>query len=236
MKSKARHTKSKTNDQHVRRGTESGEQNRPVDQGGEDLEPDARPAAETGQSDAPAVELGREDGTLDPKGLQSRIAELEDQLLRAKAEQQNIRKRCSNELAEAVRYANAPLIKALLGTVDDFDRTLVQSGTADAETVLRGVQLIYDNFMKVLQDNSVEVVQALDKPFDPVYHEAVQQLPAEGKEPGTVIQVLQQGVKLNGRVLRPAKVIVAAAVESDDQSDSEGQAGAEAAGTTKEEG
>jgi len=236
MKPKAKQKTSKGNDEHVERGTESSGQGKPVGEMGQDLEREGRSTAKASQADAQATKSEQEDRGLDPKELQSRIAELEDQLLRAKAEQQNIRKRCANELAEAVRYANATLIKTLLGTIDDFERTLEQSGTADAETVLKGVQLIYANFMKVLQDNRVEVIDALDKPFDPVYHAAVQQLPAEGKEPGTVIQVLQQGFELNGRVLRPANVIVAASAENEDQSESGEQADAEAAGAAKEEG
>jgi len=142
--------------------------------------------------------------------LQQRIAELEDQLLRARAEQQNIRKRADNQLAEAVQFANAPLLKCLLPIVDDLERTLAQGNTADAQTILNGVRLMYDNFLKVLGENGVETIDALDQPFDPRRHEAVQQLPADGKKPGTVVAVLQAGFKFEDRVLRPAKVVIAA--------------------------
>jgi len=142
--------------------------------------------------------------------IAARVAELEDQLLRAKAEQQNIRKRAANELSEALRFANASVFKSLLGTIDDFDRTLEQSNAADAKTLLDGVRLIYDNFMKALSDCRVEVIDARDQPFDPHQHEAVQQVPAAGNQrPGTVVAVLQKGFKLEDRVLRPAKVVIA---------------------------
>lgn len=146
----------------------------------------------------------------DIKRLTARVSELEEELLRAKAEQQNIRKRAANELADAVRFANSSFARGLFGILDDFDRTLEQSASADAKTVLEGVRLIYDNLMKVLSDHQVEIIDALDRPFDPRFHEAVMQQPAGDKEPGTVLTVLQKGFKLGDRVLRPAKVIVVA--------------------------
>ncbi len=147
--------------------------------------------------------------------LRQRVADLEDELLRAKAEQHNIRKRAANERIEAVRFANAAFIKNLLTTVDDFERTFEQGDLSDAKTVLKGVRLIYDNLMKVLAEARVEVIDAVDKSFDPRCHEALQQAPADGKEPGTVLDVLQRGFKIDDRVLRPAKVIIAAARDDD---------------------
>ena len=200
MKAKRNRKPNRAVADRIDRGTTAGGPSSMLPDAGRD-DPDAKTSAQeaTRQEPGPTVEE-----------LRSRVAELEEQLLRAKAEQQNIRKRSANELAETVRYGNASLIKALLGTIDDLDRTLQQSASADTRTVLQGVRLSYDNFMKVLQDNRVEVVEALGKPFDPRYHDAVQQRPAGDKEPGTVIMVLQQGFKLGDRVLRPAKVIIAA--------------------------
>jgi len=148
--------------------------------------------------------------------LRQRVADLEDELLRAKAEQHNIRKRAANERIEAVRFASAAFIKNLLTTVDDFERTFEQGETSDAKTVLEGVRLIYDNLMKVLADARVEIIDAVDKSFDPRYHEALQQATAEGKVPGTVLNVLQRGFKFDDRVIRPAKVVIVAADSAGD--------------------
>ncbi len=143
--------------------------------------------------------------------LRKELADVKDQFLRAKAEQQNIQKRTAQERFDAVRYANAALIKDLLGTIDDFERTLEHGADSDVGSLLEGMRLVHDNLLKVLKDQFVEVIDALDQAFDPNCHEAMLQRPAEGKEPGTVIQVVQRGYRLNDRVLRPAKVIIAAA-------------------------
>lgn len=141
--------------------------------------------------------------------LGQELAQTKEKLLREKAEQQNLVKRSAAERAEAIRYANTPLLKALLGTLDDLERTLENAADSDAGAMLQGVRLIHDNLTKTFTDHNVEVIDALDKPFDPRVHEAMLQQPAEGKQPGTVIQVLQSGYKFHDRVLRPAKVIVA---------------------------
>jgi molecular chaperone GrpE len=176
--------------------------------------PDVREADEQNpQETAESAEAVRTEDPSEVEQLRQRVAELEEQLLRARAEQQNIRKRAANELSESVRFANAAFAKSLLTMADDFDRTLEQSQSADAATVLEGVRLIYDNLMKVLSDHNVESIDALGRPFDPRFHEAMMQQPAGDKEPGTVLEVLQKGFKLGDRVLRPAKVIVAVRTE-----------------------
>ncbi len=147
------------------------------------------------------------------------VAALSDKLLRTQAELQNVMKRAEQRVSEAVRYANADLIKSLLDTIDDFDRTLSHTDAADVESVRKGVQLVYDKFMKVLTDNRVESIEPADEPFDPHYHEALMQQPAPNKPTNTVLQVVQRGFKLHDRVLRPAKVIVSAGGESSDASE-----------------
>lgn len=142
------------------------------------------------------------------------IANLSDKLLRAQAEQQNVMKRAEQRVSEAVRFANADLVKSLLDTIDDFERTLDHSQNADVESVRKGVQLIYDKFMKVLTDNRVEPIEPADEPFDPHCHEALMQQPSPDKPANTVLQVVQRGFKLHDRVLRPAKVIVSKSADA----------------------
>lgn len=149
-----------------------------------------------------------------PEALRTELAEVKDKLLRARAEQQNLAKRMTNELSEAVRFANASLIKDLLATIDNFDRLMDQSATADVEAVRKGARLIRDDLVRVLEGKGLAVIEANGKPFDPRCHEAMLQQPALDTEPGTVIQVLQPGYVLEDRVLRPAKVVVSAAPES----------------------
>ena len=174
------------------------------------------------------------------EALRAEVADLQDKLLRARAEQQNLTKRTANELSEVVRYANASLIKDLLATVDNFDRLEDQSSAADVDAIRKGVGLIRDDLMKVLERQGLQTVEAMDQRFDPRCHEAMFQQAAPGTEPGTVIQVYQPGYVLGDRVLRPAKVVVSAAAEGDGREASDGaceqECGAGAAESAREEG
>ena len=146
--------------------------------------------------------------------LRQQVSELQDKLLRARAEAQNIARRAQQEQAAAVRYGCAELLKSLLAVVDDFERTMEAAANTDqVQPVLDGVKLVYDKLMKLLRDNAVEVIEALDQPFDPTEHAAVMQQPTDRHEPGTVIQELERGYRYRDRVLRPSKVVVAKAPE-----------------------
>ena len=144
--------------------------------------------------------------------LKREVAEWKDKFLRAKAEQKNTARRAANELEESIRYANGKLLKALLDVVDDFERTMEgASGCETVEAVIDGVKLVQEKIEKLLRDNQVEGIDAQDAPFDPARHEALMQQPSSEHEPGTVMQEVQKGYMFRERVLRPAKVIVAAA-------------------------
>lgn len=167
-------------------------------------------AAADGET-AIADELKTADESDGIESLRAELAETKDKLLRARAEQQNLAKRMTNELSEAVRHANASLIKDLLETIDNFDRLVDQSAAADVDAVREGARLIRDDLVRVLTGKGLAAIEAKGKPFDPRCHEAMLQQPAPDTEPGTVIQVLQPGYVLADRVLRPAKVVVSAA-------------------------
>lgn len=142
--------------------------------------------------------------------LREQLAEAQDKFLRAKAEAQNIARRAQQEKSDTIRYGNAELLKALLPIVDDFERTLDATADIDqAQPVIDGVNLVYDKLMKLLKDNSVEVIESVGKPFDPTEHAAVMQQPSDEHEPGTVVQEALRGYRYRGRVLRPTQVIVA---------------------------
>ncbi|HNO79413.1 MAG TPA: nucleotide exchange factor GrpE [Phycisphaerae bacterium] len=157
--------------------------------------------------------------------LQAEVAEWKDKFLRSKAEQQNIARRSSNEISEALRYAGTGLLKSVIEVMDDLDRTVeavagAGDGGAPADSTLAdGVRLVRDKLQKILTDNHVEIIDATDAPFDPMQHEALMQQPTPDHEPGRVIQQIQKGYKLHDRVLRPAKVIVSAAVNQGDDTD-----------------
>lgn len=142
--------------------------------------------------------------------LQARVAELEDKLLRARAEVQNVQKRTANERQDAVRFANAELMRGLLSVLDDFERSIEAArGATDPAAIREGEQLIYTNFLKALRDHGLEEVEALGQPFNPAEHEALMQQPGSDQPAGTILEVAARGWRLRDRVIRPAKVIIA---------------------------
>lgn len=142
---------------------------------------------------------------------EERAAQAEDRWLRSQAELDNVRKRTARELADGLRYANERLVKELLPVLDNLERALAASaGDPGSAAALRdGVSLTLNQFLGALKKFGVEPVEALGRPFDPAVHEAIQQV--ESDQPaGTVVAAYQRGYLLNGRLLRPAMVGVAA--------------------------
>ncbi len=149
--------------------------------------------------------------------LRDRIAKLEDNLLRVRADYQNAQRRAAAERTESIRYANADLMKSLLGVIDDFDRTLVAADSSEhLEAVVDGVRLVHQNLVTALTSFGLKPVDALGTPFDPTVHEALMQRPSAEHESGQVIEEVARGYHLWDRVLRPAKVIVSKASDSED--------------------
>ncbi|HKQ47672.1 MAG TPA: nucleotide exchange factor GrpE [Phycisphaerae bacterium] len=144
--------------------------------------------------------------------------QLRDKLLRAQAECANIPKRLHQQHSEALKLAGMGLVRELLPIADNFERSIA-SMTAEHEkdTVIAGIKLIADQLYKVLRDHGVEPIDAVGKPFDPMFHEAMMSDTTSNLAPGTVTSELQRGYMMHGRVLRPARVTVAA--EPPDSSD-----------------
>lgn len=152
----------------------------------------------------------------DAAELKGKIAELttsveiyKDQLLRKAADFVNYKKRIENEITNLTRFANENLIAELLPILDDFTRSLTMSrDRKDFEVFRRGVELIYSNFLKILEAQGVKPFDSIGKPFDVQYHDALMQLSKEGVPPNTVIEEVEKGYKLHDKVIRHAKVIV----------------------------
>ena len=144
--------------------------------------------------------------------LNAKVAALEDNLLRAKADFQNLQRRVAVERSEAIRYANADLMRSLLSVIDDLERSIAAAeDPQNSSSVLDGVRLVHANFLKALSSSGLEVIDAQHQAFDPTIHEALLQQPTTQCEPGTVVEQVSKGYRLRDRVIRPAKVIVAKA-------------------------
>ena len=129
-------------------------------------------------------------------------------LQRVAAEFENYRKRAAREQADFATRSTERLVQELLPVLDDLERALEAAAAHEEAKLEEGVQLVQRALALALKrEGLVEI--AADGPFDPHVHEALLSQPAEGTEPGTVLQVLQKGYRLGDRVLRPARVIVA---------------------------
>jgi len=143
--------------------------------------------------------------------LKRQLSEKQDRLLRAVAEVDNVKRRTQRERDEYVRYANESLIRDLLPAFDNFDRALQASrATGEGAKVLEGIALIQRELLKVLERAGVTRYSALGERFDPNRHEAAGRTVSASQPPDTVAVELAPGYLLNGRVLRPAQVLVAA--------------------------
>jgi molecular chaperone GrpE len=151
-------------------------------------------------------------GAGDASKLQAERDDLFERLARATADFKNSQRRMQQEFDQRLAYANQSLIKQLLPVIDNFERALaVDPSRASAESVLKGLQLVHDQWLDVLKKENVnEIVPRAGDAFDPARHEALMQQDAPqfaGKGP-TVVQTLQKGYSLSDRVLRPAQVAV----------------------------
>jgi molecular chaperone GrpE len=178
-------------------------------------EPVASTSERSAGDDAPAAES--QPGIPE---LTEKITALEDSLLRAKADFQNLRRRSMIERAEATQFANAELMRALLPVLDDLERAQAAAESGDQpHPIVEGMRLVYEKFMKVLGEHGLEPIDALGQPFDPEVHEALMRQKAQHLPPGMVVQEAARGYRLRERVIRPAKVIVTQAV-ADSSADS----------------
>ena len=144
-----------------------------------------------------------------------------DQYLRTGADYANFQKRVPRDMADSVAYEKEKIMKALLPALDNFERTLrratapdsdirgsAKGGAENNEGVLKGIKITYDHILDILKSNGVEQIKAASEKFDPALHEAITQRNEPEKEDGIVLEELERGYKLNGRVIRPSKVIV----------------------------
>jgi len=156
-------------------------------------------------------ENAEESEELDPlEKAQKEIEELKTQLLYKVAEFENYRKRTLKERAELILNGGEKCITAILPILDDMERAIENGEKTDDPAVLReGMTLIYQKFMKTLEAQGVSKIDTENADFDTDVHEAVAMVPGMGDDKkGKVIDCLQQGYKLNDKVIRHAKVAV----------------------------
>ena len=142
---------------------------------------------------------------------QNKIQQGKDDYLRLMAEFETFRRRSAEDRLSLIASASADTIKGLLPVLDDCERAIKMLESSSDEAAKKGTSLIYDKLMAYLKTRGLEVIEAVGQKFDTDFHEAVTQFPApEESLKGMVIDVVQTGYTLNGKVLRYAKVVVGA--------------------------
>jgi len=148
--------------------------------------------------------------------LEKDVREYKDAFLRKAADLENYKRRSENDQLNLIRYAAESLIKKLLPVIDDFERSLNHIQNAkDTDAIKEGIKMIYEKLMKVIEEQGVKKIEAMGKPFDVHFHEALMQRPAEGTKPHTVIEELEKGYIYKDRVIRHAKVVVSEEISAE---------------------
>ena len=143
--------------------------------------------------------------------LKEQNKKLEQDVLVAKADLVNYRKRKDEEVVRMLKFCNEDLIKQLLSVLDNFERAIkLDDNNLDDEVskFLEGFKMIYCNMQNIMGGFEVKPIDGANKPFDPIYHNAIMMEKVEGVEPGMVVEVLQKGYIYKDKVIRPAMVKV----------------------------
>lgn len=165
----------------------------------EDQAEDTVTADETAQAESSAPQAEADD----------EVARLKDQVLRSLAEVENIKRRSARDVENAHKFAVEKLLSDLLPVIDSLEKAVeTASATEGAEPIAEGVELSLKLFIDTLAKSGVEQIDPLGAPFDPQEHEAMTMVPNPDAEPNSVMDVMAKGYRLNGRLVRAAKVIV----------------------------
>ncbi len=179
----------------------------------------AERAAQVDGEEAAAAEDGGQGADLAAQleEAQAALAEAKEQVLRSHAEAQNVRRRAEQDVEKAHKFALEKFTNELLPVIDSLERAVESCNSDDAsvKAIREGVEMTLTLFMSTLQKFNVEPLNPEGEPFDPQLHQAMSMVENPEVEPNTVIAVMQKGYLLNGRLVRPAMVMVSKAAAGD---------------------
>ena len=190
----------------------------PIEEGADEAEEvKAEEACEKAESEA-AEEPAKEDGADKAdeeakkaeeaaKKAEEEAAQESERYMRLMAEFQNYKRRAAKEKADTLQYANEKIVADILPVLDNFERAL-STETDDIEGYAKGMELIFGQLCKALENAGLEEIKALDEDFDPNVHNAVMTDNIDEKDDGKITKVLQKGYKLRDKVVRPSMVAV----------------------------
>ena len=174
----------------------------------EEVKAEEAKAEEKAPEEEAPEEAAAEEKAEKAKAAEKAAAEAEsERYMRLMAEFQNYKKRAAKEKTDTLQYANEKIVSDLLPVIDNFERALATE-TDDLEGYAKGMQLIFEQFKKALENAGLEEIKAMDEEFDPNVHNAVMTDSIEDKNDGKITKVLQKGYKLRDKVVRPSMVAV----------------------------
>lgn len=177
------------------------------EQGDEAIQKEA--STESAEQPADAAADASTSSATETAALKAALADANDRNLRLMAEFDNYRRRTAKEQLELIETANGKLLEKLSEVQDNFERAFASENKAqDLEAFEKGMQMIYNQFAKILTDAGLEQIDPTGAEFDPNMHEALMQQPSETVPEGHVVTVFQKGYKLKNKILKTAKVIV----------------------------
>ena len=185
----------------------------PIEEGADEAEEVKAEEAEEKAEGETAEEAEKEEASMEDEAKKAeeeakKAEEAEsERYMRLMAEFQNFKRRVAREKSDIHAYANEKIVGDLLPVLDNFERALDTEG-GDLEAYAKGMQLIFEQLKKALENAGLEEIKAMDETFDPNVHNAVMTESLEDKEDGTVTNVLQKGYKLKDKVIRPSMVAV----------------------------
>jgi len=157
--------------------------------------------------------------------------DLQEQLLRLRADFENFRKRAMKEKADTIQFGNEALLKDLLPVIDNIERVLSSSlKEQDWKGLQEGIRLVLSEMRKTLSQRGLEAIEAVGAPFDPTLHEAIQRVETAEATAATVVEECQKGYLYRGRLLRPSLVVVAVPPEGVEGSERPGEKASEGLG------
>ena len=176
-------------------------------------------AAEAAEEAVELADMSKAELLKDAENAREEAAKFRDAALRAEAEMQNVRRRASKDVEHAHKFGAEKLIQNLLPVIDSLEKALESSELVkdldqdhSAKAVLDGVGLCHKMFLDTLGKENVAVVDPHGEPFDPNLHQAMSMVENPDMEPNSVVAVIQKGYQLNGRLVRPAMVMVSKGV------------------------
>lgn len=176
-------------------------------------------AAEAAAEQAGSADPAASDDSSELEALSFKLQEYQDQALRAQAEMQNVRRRAEIDIEKAHKFAVEKFVKELLPVADSLEKAVESTeGQKDVgelvASIREGLEMTLNLFMNSVKKFNVEQMNPVGEPFDPSQHEAMSMVSAPDAEPNSVVAVVQKGYRLNGRVVRPAMVVVAKAEDA----------------------